>query len=107
MGIFTYIKLGGIALLLIGAAYITWNYEHMRAKIATQEVQIAEQKKVIQWYEKAAKIDKETQEVHNEIDKAADAGDSAKLRTLFDRLLRHQSLPKGKNNGKATDAGVD
>lgn len=107
MGILAWIKVGAVAVGLLTLSYFTWNYKHMQVKLQAQAVQIAEQTKVIAWYEKAAKIDKDTEGLHNEINKAAEANDLDRMHELFDRLRQHQRLPKSATTGKTNDAGHD
>lgn len=96
MGIFTYIKLGACLAGIIAVSYFVINYKHMANKIKTLEVQVEQQAKVIEWYEKAAKTDKETAEVHNEIRKAVESNDTQRVHDLYERLRQHQRLAPNK-----------
>lgn len=101
MGILTYIKLGiGLALIL-AVSYFVWNYQGMKAKIATQEIQIQAQQDALKYYEKVFNIEKETADVHQEINKAAESNDTARMLELFRMLKNHQRTSKGKAGAKA------
>jgi len=104
MGVLTYIKIGVAVALLGVASYFVLNYRHMQSKIATLQTQVVEQHKVIAWYEKAAKVDKETADVHQEIQKAADSNDVPHLLDLYRQLQQHQRSPKSKTPAKAKHA---
>ena len=106
MGILTYLKLGAIGLIIVAAGYFYWNYNHMQAKIAILETQNAEQKKSIAWYEKAAGIDKETADVHQEIQQAAGNNDTTRMLELYKRLRDHQRSGAGQAPAPA-DHGPD
>jgi len=93
MGILTYLKLGAIGLVIIVGGYFIWNYNHMQNKITALQVQVEEQTKTIEFYEKAAEVDKTTQETQNEIQKAVNNADLERIRELYRMLRSHKRIP--------------
>ena len=104
MGILTYLKLGAIGLVIIVGGYFIWNYNHMQKQITTLKVQVEEQQKSIEFYEKAAEVDKTTQETKDEIQKAVDSGNIERIRELY-RMLRSHKRSTGKAPTEAYDDG--
>lgn len=90
MGLFTWFKLGAIGAVVLAVIYVGIDYRLTKAKVATLKVQVEQQAKVIEWYEKAAKIDKETADVHREIQRAVEANDVDRINELYSRLRAHQ-----------------
>ena len=106
MGIFTYIKIGIIAVLVIACSYLVWNYQHMKTKIAGLEQQVVELKLKADIIEKAQKatdaflakktlVQRKVTSEKTEIDQTVQAGDNAHLRELFINhgLLQPKSNP--------------
>ncbi len=104
MGILTYLKIAAAAGIFAAGLYAAHLY--YGPKVATLKVQVAEQSKAIEYYEKAAKIDKETADVHQEIKQAVESNDIDRVRELYQRLRQHQ---RSKNSPAAPsgDGGTD
>ncbi len=107
MGILTYIKIGVAVLVLGVASYFVWNYQHMKSVLAAQKVQIEQLQEANAYYEAQPEVDKKTQEVNDEIQKAVNGGDVERVRDLYKRLREHQRTYKGKTPAPSDDGGDD
>lgn len=96
MGIITYVKLGVVLAVILGLGGAFLKYKHAINENAILKVQAAEQQKVIEWYEKAAKIDSDTAEVHNEIKKAIESNDPERVRDQYRKLREHSRFTPNK-----------
>ncbi len=106
MGILTYIRIGIIVALAAVAGYYVLNYMHLKKEVAILKVQVAEQKAALEFYEKAAKIDQETANVHKEITEAVNANDVQRVHDLYERLREHQRAGQSKAPSKAKPGRV-
>lgn len=86
MGWLTWIKIGGAVVLLLGGSFLIWNYQHMKTKIAAQELVIQEQQQAIKFYEKANEIDVETKATQEEFKKVVESADPQKIKDYFDKM---------------------
>ena len=97
MFIFTYIKIGIIAILVIACSYLVWNYEHMKTKIATQQAQIdnlkleqdvlvKKQKTVDNYLVKKGVIKRRVFHEEQQVDQTVDSGDVTRVLNLFHGL---------------------
>jgi len=104
LGIFDYIKIGLVLVILSVCGYYGFNYHHMQAKIVAQQAQIdslkleqkvqAEKQKAFdEFMVKQTAIKRRVSNEKAQIDKEVDTVDDAGLRTLYDRYRR---LPDGK-----------
>lgn len=100
MTIIGWIKLGVVIALIGAAGYFVLNYKHMQTTIKTLKTQVEEQHKAIEFYEKAAKIDKETASVHQQIQEAVNANDTDRVRALYKQLSDHQRAGQSKPTSK-------
>jgi hypothetical protein len=96
MPILTYIKLGAVAIGVAVILFLGVNYKRMQHQISVYKVQVEQLEAANKYYEKQAGIDKQTQEVKNEIDQAVQSGDINRIRELYERLHQHQTSGKGK-----------
>jgi len=122
MGIFTYIKIGIIAALVIVCAYLVWNYEHMKTVIAAQQDKIGGlelgQKDLIAKQEKFDKfmtattkvkgrVANERKQITQEVTTVPDSGMDA----LYDQFRLHPgdqvrpAAPGGERRPKNTTPG--
>ncbi len=46
LGIFDYIKIGIVAILIVVVGYLVWNYQHLKGVVAAQKTEIASLKEV-------------------------------------------------------------
>ena len=99
-GIFTYIKLGLIAVCLIVCSYLVWNYHHMQAKIVALQTEVANQKiKVGVLDEKQKAVDafmarkqviqRRVIKEGGQVDQTIEAGDATNVIKLFDPFRSH------------------
>jgi hypothetical protein len=104
LGIFTYIKIGLVVVVLAVCGYYFWNYHHMEAKIVAQQAQIdslkleqkvqtEKQKAFDEFMVKQTAIKRRVNNEKAQINKEVDTADDAGLRALYDRYRR---LPDGK-----------
>lgn len=101
------IKLIGAGVIALALVYFTWSYVNRGYKIETLQTQVQAQADAIKYYEKLAKIDQETKEVHNEIKAAVERNDVNAIRLLYDALRKHQRTSKGKTPAPAHNGGTD
>ena len=106
MGYIGWFKLGAIILAMSVGGYFIWNYNHMQNKITALQVQVEEQTKTIEFYEKAAEVDKTTQETQNEIQKAVNNADLERIRELY-RMLRSHKRITSNTPSKTNDDDVE
>jgi hypothetical protein len=72
VGIFTYLKLGLVAALVIGVAYFAWSYQGMKIKLQEEKTmrEVAEAKVVVA--EKTIKIFREWENIDEVMENAGD-----------------------------------
>lgn len=104
MGIIGWFRLGAIILAITVGGYFIWNYNHMQKQIISLKVQVEEQTKTIETYEKFSEVDKTTQETQNEIQKAVSSGDTERIRELY-RMLRNHKRSQSKTPSKTNNDG--
>lgn len=107
MGVFTYIKLGALAVALIAVGYFYLDYQHTKKVNETQKYQIEQLEAAEKYYKAQPKIDAHTKEMQNEVKKAVGAGDLDRVKWLYDQLRKHQSRSKGKAPIPSDDDGDD
>ena len=107
MGIFTYIKIGAVAVALIVCSYFIWNYQHLQKVNAAQKIQIESLQEATAYYEKQPAIDQKTAEVNDEIKKAVELGDVERVRELYRKLREHQRTRKSETLPPSGDGGDD
>jgi hypothetical protein len=99
-GIFTYIKVGLIAVCLIACAYLVWNYNHMKTVIAKQQIEIGnlklttdvlnkKQQTVDAFMAKKQVIQRRVVKEEGQVDATIDAGDATNVIKLFDPFRSH------------------
>ena len=104
MGIFTYLKIGIIAVLVIACSYLVWNYHHMEAKIAAQKIQIdnlkleqdilvKKQKVVDNYLIKRGVIKRRVADVEQKVDETVDTGDVTRILNMFHGLRSDKIKP--------------
>ena len=105
MFIFTYIKIGIIAILVIACSYLVWNYEHMKTKIAAQQTQIdnlkleqdvliKRQKTIDDYLVKKGAIKRRVVHEEQQVDQATDSGDVNRVLDMFHGLRQpNQTVP--------------
>ena len=104
MGIFTYIKIGIIAVLVIACSYLVWNYKHMEAKIADQKIQIdnlkleqdvlkKKQKVFDDYLVKKGVIKKRVAHEEQQVDQTVDSGDINRVLDMFHKLHNDKIEP--------------
>ena len=109
MGIFTYLKIGIIAVLVIACSYLVWNYHHMEAKIAAQKIQIdnlkleqdilvKKQKVVDNYLIKRGVIKRRVADVEQKVDETVDTGDVTRILDMF-HGLRSDKIKSPQNGG--------
>jgi uncharacterized protein YoxC len=113
MMIFTYIKIGIIAALVIVSVYLVWNYKHMQTVIENQKQEIAglnlragvieeAQKATDEYIKKASTIRRRAASENKEIDKVVGSGDNPAMRDLF---IKRGLLEDHRNDSKGGAAG--
>ena len=104
MFIFTYIKIGIIAILVIACSYLVWKYEHMKTKIAAQQTQIdnlkleqdvlvKKQKTFDDYLVKKGVIKKRVIHEEQQVDQTVDSGDVTRVLNLFHGLRSDKIKP--------------
>ena len=104
MGIFTYIKIGIIAILVIACSYLVWKYEHMKTKIAAQQTQIdnlkleqdvlvKKQKTFDDYLVKKGVIKKRVIHEEQQVDQTVDSGDVTRVLDMFHGLRSDKIKP--------------
>jgi hypothetical protein len=104
MGIFTYIKIGIIAVLVIVCSYLVWNYHHMEAKIAAQKIQIdnlkleqdvlkKKQQAFDEFMAKKSVVKRKVANEEQQVDQTVDSGDVTRIIDMFHRLRPNQIEP--------------
>ena len=120
-GIFTYIKLGLIAVCLIACTYLVWNYKHMQNKIVALQAEVANQKIKVNILDQKQKtvdafmarkqvIQRRVTSEYKTVDEAIEAGDGDRIIKLFDpfRVRRDSQVypaPLGRGRGAQPDPG--
>jgi hypothetical protein len=90
----TYLKIGAVVVLVAVGSYFYLNYNRMQAKIATQEVVIAQQAITIEFYLKSQKIDVDTAKTKEEGKKVIESGNPQKIIDFFERLRKESQAPQ-------------
>ena len=100
LGIFTYLKIGAIAIVVAVAGYFVWNYEHMQTKIAgleqkvqsletetsiLKEAQAATQKYLKEQTAIQRRVANERTQIIEKVDTATDT----ELESMYDRYRLH------------------
>ena len=104
MGIFTYIKIGIIAVLVIACSYLVWNYHQMEAKIAAQKIQIdnlqlkqniliKRQKTIDDYLVKKGAIKRRVVHEEQQVDQTVDSGDVNRVLDMFHGLRSDKIKP--------------
>jgi len=107
MPILTYLKLGTIAAVIILAGYFYFDYQHLKTQNTAYKIQVEELVKATKFYEKSAGIDRKTQEVHDEIQKAVNSGDIQRIRDLYKQLREHHRSGTSNAAPKTDDGDND
>ena len=105
MGIFTYLKIGIIAILVIACSYLVWNYHHMENKIAAQKVEIdnlkleqdvltKKQKTFDDFMAKKTVVKRRVVHEEQQVDQTVDSGDVTRVLDRFHGLRQpNQAIP--------------
>ena len=117
MGIFTYLKIGIIAVLVIACSYLVWNYHHMEAKIAAQKIQIdnlkleqdvliKRQKTIDDYLVKKGAIKRRVTHEEQRVDQTVDSGDVNRVLDMFHGLRQPNQVipPADGRKGRAKPA---
>lgn len=107
LGLLSSIKLIGVVVIVAVLGFFVWNYQHMQKQLAIDKIQITSLKEANAYYEKQAKIDAKTREVHDDIQKAVDAGDVERVRALYEQLRQHRRGSKSNTTPKAKHGSSD
>ena len=97
MGIFTYLKIGLAVAILAVCGYYVFNYEHMKTKIAAQQIQIdnlklkqdiliKRQKTIDDYLVKKGAIKRRVVHEEQQVDQTVDSGDVTRVLNLFHGL---------------------
>lgn len=95
LGVFTYLKIGAVILLVAVGSYFYVHYNWMQTKLATQELVIAQQQQTIETYQKFAEIDTDTAKQKEEFHEVLKSGDHQRIIDYF-RRMRSLSTDPGK-----------
>ena len=117
LGIFDYIKIGVVAVLVIACVYLVWNYQHMKTVIATQQDQIqglqlgaqvlaAEQDKFKKFMAKRTTAVKRVTNEQDEIRQSEATGNDADLDSRFDRFYGMQPQSQGSHSAPGRTGGT-
>ena len=109
MGIFTYLKIGLAVAILAVCGYYVFNYEHMKTKIAAQQIQIdnlkleqdilvKKQKVVDNYLIKRGVIKRRVADVEQKVDETVDTGDVTRILDMF-HGLRSDKIKSPPNGG--------
>ena len=105
MGIFTYLKIGLAVAILAVCGYYVFNYEHMKTKIAAQQIQIdnlkleqdilvKRQKTIDDYLVKKGAIKKRVTHEEQQVDQTVDSGDVNRVLDMFHGLRQpNQAIP--------------
>ena len=116
MGIFTYLKIGAAVVILAVCGYYIFNYEHMKTKIAAQQIQIdnlkleqdvlaKKQKTFDDYLVKKGVIKKRVNHEEQKIDQTVDSGDVNHILDMFHQLHPDKiSPPAHGGTGRAKPA---
>jgi len=117
MGIFTYLKIGLVVVVLSVCGYYFFNYEHMKTKIAAQQTQIdnlklqqnlliKRQKVIDDYLVKKGAIKKRVIYEEQQVDQTVDSGDVIRVLNLFHGLRGPNQVepPSNGRTGRAKPA---
>ena len=110
MGIFTYLKIGIIAVLVIACSYLVWNYKHMKTKITAQQIQIdnlkveqdvliKKQKTFDDYLVRKGVIKKRVTHEEQQVDQTVDSGDVNRILDMFHQLRQPNQVSPSANGG--------
>lgn len=122
MGIFTYIKIGIIAALVIVCSYLVWNYKHMESVIAKQQDKIGglelgqkdlkdKQKKYDDFMDATTKAKGRVANVRKQVTQDVTTVPDSGMDALYDQFRLHPgsevrpATPGGKRRLKNTTPG--
>jgi hypothetical protein len=117
MMILSYLKIAGlVALLAVGGFYV-WNYNHLKAKVAAQQIEIEnlqltqkvldEKAKVFEdFMKKRSQIKRRVRDEEDKTDQAVSSGDVNNVIQLFHGLQQGGEKASPPNSGREGSAGT-
>ena len=97
MMIFTYVKIAGALVIAAVIGFYVWNYHHLQAKVAAQQIEIAnlnlekdvlakENKALQEFTAQKTVIQRRVVYVQKDVDQVIDSGDVARVIDMFHKL---------------------
>ena len=110
MMIFTYVKIAGALVIAAVIGFYVWNYHHMQAKVAAQQIEIAnlnlekdvlvkENKALQEFTAQKTVIQRRVIYVQKDVDQAIDSGDVARVIDMFHKLRGPDQIQPAPNGG--------